>query len=122
MNKKKFSDYIKSFDFRRLFIELGWDNYTIEIPLAVDDEVFKISGLVEKSGFVIVLCPSANNGEIQLHTARKKIENHFSKIHQEHLIIYENRDKTKQIWQYVIHERDKPKRVHEIPYNINQDP
>ena len=30
--------------------------------------------------------------------------------------------KTKQIWQYVIHERDKPKRVHTKSYNINQDP
>ncbi|MDR4498506.1 MAG: hypothetical protein MRK02_11395 [Candidatus Scalindua sp.] len=74
MNKKKFSDYIKSFDFRRLFIDLGWDNYINEIPLAVDDKVFNISGLVEKRGFVIVLCPSANNGEIPLHTVRKRLK------------------------------------------------
>lgn len=122
MNKKKFSNYTKSFNFKKLFIDLGWNNYSNEIPLAVNDEVFKISGLVEKRGFVIVLCPSADNGEIPLHSSRRKIENQFSKLHQEHLIIYENKDKTKQIWQFVIHEKDKPRRVHEIPYNIEQDP
>ena len=99
MNKKKFSDYIKSFDFRRLFIDLGWDNYSNEIPISVEDEVFKLSGIVEKRGFVIVLCHSADNGGIPLHATRRKIENLFSKLHQEHLIIYENKGKTKQIWQ-----------------------
>jgi hypothetical protein len=122
VNKKKFSDYIKSFDFRRLFIDLGWDNYSNEIPISVEDEVFKLSGIVEKRGFVIVLCHSADNGGIPLHATRRKIENLFSKLHQEHLIIYENKGKTKQIWQYAIHERDKPKRVHEIPYKVKQDP
>jgi len=122
VNKKKFSNYIKSFDFNKLFIDLGWDNYSNEIPLAVDEEAFNLSGLVEKRGFVIVLCPPAKNGEIPLHTSRKKIENQFCKLHQEHLIIYENRAKTKQIWQFNIHEKDKPKRVHEILYNIEQDP
>ena len=122
LNKKKFSNYIKSFDFKKLFVDLGWNNYSSEIPLGVDDEVFKLSGLVEKRGFVIVLCPSADNGVIPLHSSRKKIENQFSKLHQEHLIIYKNKDKTKQIWQFVIHEKEKPRRVHEIPYNIDQDP
>ena len=122
MNKKKFSNYVKAFDFRKLFIDLGWDNYASEIPLAVDDKVYKISGLVEKRGFVICLCPSADTGDIPLHATRKKIENHFSRFHQEHLIIYENRGKTRQIWQYVIHERDKPKRVREIHYNTGQYP
>jgi len=122
VNKKKFSNYIKSSDFKKLFIDLGWDNYSNEIPLVVDDEAFNISGLVEKRGFVIVLCQPAGNGEIPLHTSRRKIENHFSKLHQEHLIIYRNKGKTKQIWQFNIHEKDKPKRVHEVPYNIEQDP
>ncbi len=81
MNKKKFSNYIKSFDFKKLFIDLGWNNYSKENPSGVDDEVFKLSGLVEKRGFVIVLCPSAENGEIPLQSSRKKIENQFSKLH-----------------------------------------
>lgn len=122
MNKNKFADYIKEFDFINLFIELGWNNYKNTIPIVVDEKSFELKGIVEKRGFVIVLCSPHSNREIPLNVQRKKIEHHFSKFHQEHLIIYENTSKTKQVWQFVIQERDKPKRVREIPYNIQQDP
>ena len=56
MNKKKFADYVKGFDFKKLFIELGWDNYKSAIPIAIDEESFELKGIVEKRGFVIVLC------------------------------------------------------------------
>ena len=122
MNKKQFSKYIKHFDFKNLFINLGWDNYADEISLAVDDSKFSLKGIAEKRGFVIVVCLPEVNGDIPLSVVRKKIENYFRKYHHEHLIIYNNHSHTKQIWQFVIQENDKPRRVREIPYNINQDP
>ena len=122
MNKKQFSEYIKHFDFKNLFINLGWDNYANEISIAVDGSEFSLKGSAQKRGFVIVVCPPEEHGDIPLSAVRKKIENYFRKYHHEHLIIYNNHSLTKQIWQFVIQENDKPRRVREIPYNINQDP
>ena len=122
MNKKHFSKHIKDFDFKNLFINLGWDNYTDEISIAVDGSEFNLKGIAQKRGFVIVVCLPEVNGDIPLSAVRKKIENSLRKYHYEHLIIYNNHSQTKQIWQFVIQEIDKPRRVREIPYNINQDP
>mgnify|MGYP001045274657 CR=1 FL=1 len=122
MNKSRFSDYIKSFDFKNLFIELGWDNFLNSIPVAVDENSFELKGVVEKRGFVILLCSPDVNGDIPVSAIRKRIENNLSKLHQEHLIIYADESKTRQIWQFVVWEKDKPRRVREIPYKTNQDP
>ena len=121
MNKKKFSKYVKEFDFKGLFIDLGWDNYSGRVPITADDILFEIKGIVEKRGFVIALCPVSADGEIPLSKTRKKIEHNFIKFHQEHLIIYADKAKTKQIWQFVIQEPDKPRKTREIQFSINQD-
>jgi len=121
MNKNKFSKYVKEFDFKGLFIDLGWDNYRGQIPITVDESLFEIKGVVEKRGFVIALCPPLASGEIPLSTTRKKIENNFRKFHQEHLIIYADKAKTKQIWQFVVQELDKPRKTREIQFSIDQD-
>lgn len=121
MNKKQFSKYIKEFDFKSLFINLGWDNFQNVIPVVADDCQYNLKGIAQKRGFAIVECPPDSNGEIPLINTRKKIENNLKKIHQEHLIIYTNFSRQKQIWQFVIEEADKPRRVREIPYNTSQD-
>ena len=121
MNKKKFSNYVKNFDFKGLFIDLGWDNYNGRIPITADEILFEIKGVVEKRGFVIALCPPSANGQIPLSQTRKKIEHNFRKFHQEHLIIYADNSKTKQIWQFVIQEPDKPRKTREIQFSKEQD-
>jgi len=121
MNKYIFANYVKSFDFKGLFNGLGWDNYSRQIPVAVAEEIYQINGIVEKRGFVIVLCPPSTNGEIPLAQTRKKIEHHFSKYHQEHLLIYHDINQTKQVWQFVVREPDKPRKTREVQYAIEQD-
>jgi len=122
MNKIKFAKYVKGFDFKGLFIDLGWNNYNGQLPVTVDENTFEIQGIVEKRGFVIVLCPPPANGNIPLGKTRKKIEHLFSRFHQEHLIIYEDAAKTKQVWQFVVQEPDKPRKTREIQYSKEQDP
>ena len=78
MDKKRFSTYIKTFDFKNLFIELGWDNFTNTIPVAVDDTPFELKGIAQKRGFVILLCPPSGNFEIPQSPIRKKIENNVT--------------------------------------------
>ncbi|MBW2570721.1 MAG: hypothetical protein JRE47_15520 [Deltaproteobacteria bacterium] len=122
MNKIKFAKYVKGFDFKGLFIDLGWNNYSGQLPVTVDENTFEIQGIVEKRGFVIVLCPPSASGNIPLSKTRKKIEHVFSRFHQEHLIIYGDAAKTKQVWQFVVQEPDKPRKTREIQYSKEQDP
>jgi hypothetical protein len=121
MNKMQFSKYIKEFDFKNLFINLGWDNFNNDIPISINGAQYNLKGIAQKRGFAIVACLPQADGKIPLNDTRKKIENCLRKIHQEHLIIYYDPSKQEQKWQFVIEETDKPKRVREIPYHITQD-
>jgi hypothetical protein len=121
MKKTKFSEYIKSFDFKTLFNELGWDNFNNNLPIAINEDAFLLSGIVEKKGFVILHCPSIPNGRIPLSNIRKHIEAKVSKHYFEHLIIYTDQNQSHQIWQIAIKEENKPKQVREISWYSHQD-
>lgn len=121
MNKIQFAKYIKDFDFKNLFINLGWDNFNNEIPMVINECQYNLQGVAQKRGFAIIVCPPEPDGKIPVNDVRKKIENSLRKFHQEHLIIYYDSSKQEQKWQFVIEEADKPKRVREIPYHITQD-
>jgi hypothetical protein len=121
IGKKQFSKYIKEFDFKNLFINLGWDNFNNDIPILINGSHYNLKGIAQKRGFAIVACLPQADGKIPLNDTRKKIENCLRKVHQEHLIIYYDSSKQEQKWQFVIEEADKPKRVREIPYHITQD-
>lgn len=121
MKKNRFSEYIKSFDFKNLFNELGWDNFGNNLPIAVNEEAFLLVGIVEKKGFVILHCPAMPNGKIPLSNVRKLIEAKVAKNYFEHLIIYSDQSQTHQIWQIAIKEENKPKQVREISWYSHQD-
>ena len=121
MKKNKFSGYIKSFDFKNLFNELGWDNFDNQLPIAVNEDAFMLKGIVEKKGFVILQCPPLPNGKIPLSSIRKQIEAKVAKHYFEHLIIYSDQIQNQQIWQIAIKEENKPKQVREISWYSHQD-
>jgi len=121
MKKNRFSEYIKSFDFKTLFNELGWDNFDNQLPIAVNEDAFMLKGIVEKKGFVILHCTPFTNGKIPLSNIRKQIEAKVAKHYFEHLIIYTNQIKSQQIWQIAIKEENKPKQVREISWYSHQD-
>lgn len=121
MKKNRFSEYIKSFDFTRLFNELGWDNFNNNLPVAVNEDAFMLKGIVEKKGFVILFCSALPNGKIPLSNIRKQIEAKVAKHYFEHLIIYADLIQSQQIWQIAIKEENKPKQVREISWYSHQD-
>lgn len=120
MKKKEFSKYIKTFNFRALFNELGWDNFTNDLPITIDEEIFELEGIAEKKGFVILHCPPTNNGKIPLSRVRKLIEARVAKQYFEHLIIYTNQTESHQIWQIALKEENKPKQVRDISWYSHQ--
>lgn len=54
LTKKEFSSYIKQFNFRELFNDMGWNNDKITQPIAVDNVAFNLQSVAVKSGFKIL--------------------------------------------------------------------
>lgn len=122
LDKKDFSAYIKQFNFRELFNDMGWNNDKTAQPIVVDSETYTLQAVAEKSGFKILLCNPLSNGLIPDYITRKKIETKVTKLFQEHLIIFIDAIKTEQIWQLVVRQSGKPTKVTETRWHINQDP
>ncbi|MFH1321084.1 MAG: DNA methyltransferase [Bacteroidota bacterium] len=129
ISKHDFSGYIKQFNFRMLFNEMGWNNDKTKQPISVDNFTFSLQAVAEKSGFKILLCPPAeragnptDKGLIPDYNTRKKIETKVTKLFQEHLIIFCDAKNQEQIWQLVVRQSGKPTKVTETRYHISQDP
>jgi hypothetical protein len=122
LSKKEFSDYIKQFNFRELFNDMGWNNDKNTQPIVIDNETYTLQAVAEKSGFKILICNPLSNGLIPDYSKRKKIEVKVTKLFHEHLIIFFDTKKTEQIWQLVVRQSGKPTKVTETRWQINQDP
>lgn len=118
MRKSDFSEYLQSFDLKNLFNELGWNHFTNQLTITVNEELFLLNGIAEKKGFVIMQCETA---KIPVCNIRKQIEGKLAKSHFEHLIIYTDQAKTQQVWQLAIKEENKPRQVREIIWHSHQD-
>ena len=64
LSKQEFSNYIKQFNFRELFNDMGWNNDKKTQPIVVDNETYTLQAVAEKSGFKILLCNPLSNGLI----------------------------------------------------------
>ena len=122
LNKIEFSNYIKQFNFRELFNDMGWNNDKTIQPIVVENETYTLQSVGEKNGFKIMLCSPQPNGFLPDYNTRKKIETKVTKLFQEHLIIFFDTKYTEQIWQLVVRQSGKPTKVTETRWQINQDP
>jgi tRNA1(Val) A37 N6-methylase TrmN6 len=123
MNKTQFSAYIKEFNFRELFNEMGWNNdRTTPQPVSIDSDIYTLQSVAEKSGFKILLCDALADRALPDYSTRRKIETRVTKLFHEHLIIFVDADKTEQIWQFVVRQVGKPDKVVETRWNVNQSP
>ncbi len=122
LNKQEFSRYIREFNFRELFNEMGWNNDRTSQSITVDAETFTLLSVAEKSGFKVLACSANADGIIPDSKTRKKLETKVTKLFQEHLIIFADAKKTEQIWQLVVRKTGKPTKTTETRYNITQDP
>ena len=117
--KSEFKNYLITFDFKNLFLTLGWDNVKYKRIINIDGTNYDLSGVVEKRGFIVITCVG-ENGFPDSNT-RKKIDKFISRHYFEHLLIYHD-NSSKQIWQISVKEPNKPIQIREIQYIINQEP
>ncbi len=97
--KSEFSKYIKGFQFRELFNEMGWNNDHTRLSIVVDEAAFHLEGMAEKRGFKIFTCEPDAGSLIPDRALRKKIEGKITKLFQEHLIIFIDGQRRDQVWQ-----------------------
>lgn len=85
MTKQEFSNDIKSFKFRELFNEMGWNNDKTTQNLVVEKDTYKIIAVAEKCGLKIVTCHVEN---LPNTTLQKKIDTQIRKLFFHYLLIF----------------------------------
>src|ERR1035437_6898363 len=122
ITKAEFSVYIKAFQFRELFNEMGWNNDRTKQLVVVDDASFNFSGIAEKSGFKIFICEPVGWSKLPDSATRKKIEGKVTKLFQEHLIIFIDEYKREQVWQLAVRKAGTPTKISETRFTLSHDP
>src|SRR5687768_3032912 len=103
INRARATEYLSDFAFRRLFVEeLGWDNPAARHSesIAIDGSAFSLAPVAEKRGVRIFICV-----DIPDRLVRQRIEREVTKLAYEHLIIFTDSAKTRQVWQWVAREK-----------------
>jgi tRNA1(Val) A37 N6-methylase TrmN6 len=119
LSKQQFSHYIKQFQFRELFNDIGWDNDKTQQPIVIDNETYYLQAVAQKSGFRILILQAVT---IPDYATRKKIETQVTKFFHEHLIIFFDAQKNEQIWQLAVRQAGKPTKLTETRWNKAQTP
>lgn len=122
LSKQEFKRYIRDFNFRELFNEMGWDRDQATQPVVIDESTFTLTSVAQKTGFKILVCSADVDGRIPNLNIRKKVETRTRHLFPEHLIIFQDGAKTQQLWQWVSRADGRPSRVTETRWKINQDP
>ena len=114
--------HLHDFDFRSLFVEgLGWDNYIAEpFVVQVKERDYTLNAITEKAGFVVYVCDPDQDGDVPAYPVRQKIEARVAKSAYEHLIIFVDAARTRQIWQWVKREPGKSPKTNRSEYSAGQ--
>ena len=114
--------YLHDFDLTGLMVEgLGWNHHQgTPITVIADDESYNLRTVAEKANFAAYRCSPKPDGNIPPQSARRQIENQVSKTNYEHLIIFVDAAKTRQVWQWVKRESSRPPAVRELRYDKGQ--
>lgn len=118
LSNSKIREHIRNFNFKSLFIELGWDalsgNQNSSIQLG--NKNFEFQTLTQKSGFQVFLCEVETDDQIPDRSTGLKLENKLTPLAAEHLVIFTDRQKTGQVWQWSKREAGSPVRVSRDEY------
>ena len=120
IDKANASALLKAFDLPKLFIEeLGCDRPASRQPERIDiaGAAYDLQPIAEKRGFRVFHCSSIPDRNV-----RQKIEREITKRVFEHLIIFNDAARTKQIWQWVAREKGKPDAFREHLWPTTSDP
>lgn len=105
----RFQQLLSEASFSQLFNELGWDNAnTRPFEVTVGDQEFSLRSVAQKRGVSVLVCSPNRDGVIPERPILLKIEKEAAKISHEHLLIFENEDKSSLTWLWVFRAPGQP--------------
>jgi hypothetical protein len=108
VNVRKLKEHVQGFDFKGLFNELGWDHLRLtSFSLTVENTVFTFQPVAQKRGFQVFEVTTSGRS-LPSHALRMKLERELGKTAYEHLIVFVDEAKTRQLWQWTRREQGKP--------------
>jgi hypothetical protein len=84
LSKQEFSNYIKQFNFRELFNDMGWNNDKTTQPIVVDNTTYILKAVAEKCGLKILTCEV---DELPNNEARRKIDTQIKRLFFHYILI-----------------------------------
>lgn len=121
-DESQIRNLLRDGDFKQLLISnLGWDNCASgHLEISTSETTFLLKPVAQKRGMIVFLCQSAKGQAIPSYQDRLRIEKQVSKSAYEHIIIYTDYDKTRQVWQWVRRQIGKPTASREQNYFVGQ--
>jgi hypothetical protein len=120
-NTVRVKHLLQNFDFRKLFIdELGWNKASGAVPAALDGSAFQFNAVAEKCGLRVFECVIPTRQEFPNRPARMKLEKQLAKTAFEHLLLFTDEQKNRQVWQWVRRETGSPVRCREQTFTRGQ--
>ena len=84
LTKTEFSNYIKQFNFRELFNDMGWNNDKITQPISVDKTEYLLKAVAEKCGLKILTCEV---DELPNNETRRKLDTQIKRLFFHYILI-----------------------------------
>ncbi len=111
-------EFVRNAQFKELFIKLGWDNVPAsqQFRVSLKDKTFDFKPIAHKRGFVVLMHESPSADSIPNRATGLKIENKLTPLAAEHLLIFTDRDRTRQIWQWSRRAAGSPTRISRETY------
>jgi hypothetical protein len=120
IDRARAAEHLKAFAFQPLFIEeLGWDRPSSRQSesVSVGGNAYALTPIAEKRGIRIFHCPVVPDRNV-----RQRIDREVAKLAFEHLIIFTDADRSRQVWQWVAREKGKPAAFRDYTWLVTQDP
>ena len=116
IDRERARQQLKNFDFRRLFIDhLGWNKHASVLEKVVDGHAYRFQAVSEKHGVIVLVSDS-----IPEYSTRVKLDRLVAKDHFEHLIIFADQARGRQVWQWMRRESGKPNAIRTYTYSVGQ--
>ena len=118
--RQEITRYLESFDFAGLFTDasIGWDwpegGESLNVP--TKEGYQKLAVVAEKRGVKVLCVPPRDDGSLPASSERRALEKAVRPLAAEHLLIFTDAAKTRQIWQWTQHSPGKPVSFREITW------
>jgi hypothetical protein len=108
--------YLREFDFRKLFLEeINWDKCPAEFEKTLSGVTYTFRAIAQKRSVVAFRCDSIPEYDVRL-----KLDKLVGKNFPERLIVFADKVKGRQIWQWMRREPGKPLAIRAYPWSTGQ--